>query len=85
MTELTAHTLSLVEQDSDRRVEVDITGFPYVLIWSAKGPVRFVCIEPWHSLPDARDASGRWEDKPAAARLAPGQRFATTLRMRFVR
>ena len=31
------------------------------------------------------DTDGRWEDKPAAARLNPGQRFATTLKMRFNR
>lgn len=85
MTDLTAHTLSLVEKDSGRSVDVEITGFPYVLIWSKAGPVKFVCIEPWHSLPDARDASGEWSEKPAAARLNPGQRFATTLKMRFAR
>lgn len=85
MTNLTAKTLSLVEKDTGRSVDVDITGFPYVLVWSKAGPVKFVCIEPWHSLPDARDASGQWEEKPAAARLNPGQRFATVLKMRFAR
>ncbi len=85
MTNLTAKTLSLVEKDTGRSVDVDIEGFPYVLVWSKAGPVKFVCIEPWHSLPDARDASGQWEEKPAAARLNPGQRFATVLKMRFAR
>lgn len=85
MTQLTARTLSLVEKATDRSVDVQIEGFPYVLVWSVPGPVKFVCIEPWHSLPDARDTDGRWEDKPAAARLNPGQRFATTLEMRFNR
>lgn len=77
--------LSVVEKDTGRAVHVDITGFPYVLIWSKKGPMRFVCIEPWLSLPDARDASGEWADKPAAAVLAPGETFKTALRMRFAR
>ena len=77
--------VSIVEKDTGRAVHVDIAGFPYVLIWSKKGPVRFVCIEPWLSLPDARDASGEWADKPAAAALAPGETFKTALRMRFAR
>lgn len=77
--------VSIVEKDTGRAVHVDIAGFPYVLIWSKKGPMRFVCIEPWLSLPDARDASGEWADKPAAAVLAPGETFKTALRMRFAR
>lgn len=86
MTDLTARTLSLVEKDTGRRVEVKIQGFPYVLIWSAlTEKIQFVCIEPWHSLPDRADASGRWEEKPCAAALAPGQSWQTSLDMTFVR
>lgn len=86
MTQLTAHTLSLVERDSGRAVRVNIEGFPYVLAWSAATEhLRFVCIEPWHSLPDRLDASGRWEDKPCAAALAPGERWSTCLKMEFCR
>ena len=86
MTELSAQSLSLVEKDTGRRVEVKIQGFPYVLIWSAPTKkIQFVCIEPWHSLPDRVDASGRWEDKPCAAALAPGESWQTNLDMTFVR
>ena len=85
MTKLTAKTLSVVEKATGRSVDVEIAGFPYVLIWSAPGPLHFVCIEPWHSLPDTRNASGQWSEKPAAAQLNPGQRFATALKMRFNR
>ena len=86
MTELSAQSLSLVEKDTGRRVEVKIQGFPYVLIWSAPTKkIQFVCIEPWHSLPDRVDASGRWEDKPCAAALAPGESWQTSLDMTFVR
>lgn len=86
MTGLSARTLSLVEKDTGRKVEVKIEGFPYVLIWSAlTEKIQFVCIEPWHSLPDRADASGRWEDKPCAAALAPGESWQTSLDMTFVR
>lgn len=82
---LKSDTLSLVEKDTGRAVTVDIAGFPYVLVWSARGPLRFVCIEPWHSLPDARDADGEWEEKPAAATLAPGEDWSCALAMHFNR
>ena len=68
MTNLTARSLSLVEAGTGRGVSVDITGFPYVLVWSVKGPVQFVCIEPWHGLPDAANATGEWLEKPATVR-----------------
>ena len=64
-----------------RGVSVDITGFPYVLVWSAKGPVRFVCIEPWHGLPDAAGSTGEWLEKPATVRLAPDESWDTQLRI----
>ncbi len=84
-TGLKSPGLSLVERDTGRAVRVGIAGFPYVLIWSKPGPMRFLCIEPWHSLPDARDAGGEWADKPAAATLAPGEEWRCTLPMDFSR
>lgn len=84
-SQLTAKTFSLVEKDSGRRVTVDIEGFPYVLIWSAHGPVKFVCIEPWHSLPDTEDAPEEWMEKPQLMRLAPGETWSASLAMTFER
>lgn len=83
MTNLTARSLSLVEAGTGRGVSVDITGFPYVLVWSVKGPVQFVCIEPWHGLPDAANATGEWLEKPATVRLAPDESWGTQLCMTF--
>ena len=82
---LRSSTLSLVEKDTGRRVTVGIKGFPYVLMWSAKGPIRFVCIEPWHGLPDPRAASGVWAEKPDTVHLAPGGSWQTALSMEFAR
>lgn len=82
---LRSRTLSLVEKDTGRRVSVEIEGFPYVLMWSAPGPIRYVCIEPWHGLPDARTATGVWLEKPHTVRLAPGESWQTDLAMTFAR
>ena len=83
MTGLRSHTLGIYEKDSGRGVVCAIADFPYTAIWSRPGMPRFVCIEPWHTLP-AGDIPD-WEDKPAAAVLAPGEDWSTTLSMSFVR
>lgn len=87
LSELTAKELSIVEKDSGRRVTVKIEGYPYTLLWSAPGnpTLHFLCIEPWHSLPDAETADGDWNHKPCAAELAPGQSWKTDLDMTFQR
>ena len=48
-------------------------------------PVRFVCIEPWHSLPGAQTDTQEWSQRAAAACLAPGQTWETTLSTTFER
>ena len=56
-----------------------------MLLWSAAGPLHFVCIEPWMSLPDARDADGEWSHKPCAAVLGEGEQYEVTLSKEFAR
>ena len=86
LTRLSAKTLSVAERGSGRRVELDIEGFPYVLLWSAPTEqLKFVCVAPWQSLPAPVDAPGRWEDKPCAAALEPGENWSTALKATFVR
>ena len=46
---------------------------------------RFVCIEPWHSIPSSQDGDHKWEHKAAAATIAPGESWSTTLSMTFQR
>ena len=87
LSQLSAKELSVVEKDSGRKVTVALEGFPYTLLWSAPGnpALHFVCIEPWHSLPDRADASGAWSEKPCAAVLGPGERWSTELKLTFAR
>lgn len=85
MVNLKSDTLGLYEKGTGRGVVCDIRRFPYTLIWSGKGMPRFVCIEPWQSLPSPEKGSVRWEEKPHAAILQPGEAWSTTLSMSFVR
>lgn len=85
MVSLNSTKLGIYEKDSGRGVVCDIQDFPYTLIWSKPGMPQFVCIEPWNSLPSPAQGSCRWEEKPAAAVIAPGETWSTTLRTSFVR
>lgn len=85
MAGLTAKTLGVYEKGTGRAVVCDISSFPYTLIWSKPGEPRFVCIEPWHSLPSPKDGDHLWINKPAAATIAPGECWKTTLPIRFQR
>lgn len=85
MGNLRSKTLGVYERGTGRGVVCTIENFPYTLIWSKPGMPKFVCIEPWESLPSPEKGSTDWLQKPAAAILAPGQSRDTTLRTEFVR
>lgn len=85
MVGLTAKTLGVYEKDSGRAVVCDISGFPYTLLWSKPGVPRFVCIEPWCSIPSPKDGDHKWEHKPAAATVQPGESWSVTLPITFQR
>lgn len=86
MLNLRSKTLAIVEKDTGRAVRCNIEGYPYVLIWSKpEKPYRFVCIEPWHSLPGEENGPLTWEDRPCAAALHPGETWSTTLCTTFER
>ncbi|MGN0984029.1 MAG: aldose 1-epimerase family protein [Gemmiger sp.] len=86
MVNLRSKSLAIVEKDTGRRISCGIEGYPYTLIWSAKAqPVRFVCIEPWHSLTGEENGPLAWEQRPCAASLQKGQSWSTTLSTTFDR
>ena len=85
MVSLQSSTLGLYEKDTGRGVVCSIRNFPYCLIWSKPGEPKFVCIEPWMSLPSPEEGGYAWADKPAAAVIASGESWSTTLSTAFVR
>ena len=85
MVNLKSQTLGIYEKGTGRGVVCNIADFPYCLIWSKPGMPKFLCIEPWQSLPSPEGGSIKWEEKPAAAILDPGESWSTTLSTSFVR
>jgi aldose 1-epimerase len=85
MVNLSSQTLGIYEKDTGRAVVCNIADFPYNLIWSMGGQLKFLCIEPWQSLPSPEFGSSKWDEKPAAAVLLPGESYTTTMSTSFVR
>lgn len=85
MVNLTSKTLGIYEKGTGRAVVCNIEKFPYTLLWSKPGMPRFICIEPWNSLPSSEAGSHKWAEKPHAATIDPGERWSTTLSTSFVR
>jgi aldose 1-epimerase len=85
MVGLNSSTVGIYEKGSGRAVLCEVKGHPYCLLWSQPGVPRFVCIEPWHSLPDRVDTDHDWNGKTAAAVLQPGMSWDVTMKLAFVR
>ncbi|MDL2325199.1 aldose 1-epimerase family protein [Ruminococcaceae bacterium OttesenSCG-928-A16] len=78
------HIFLREKQNPQRNIRLKTGAFPYVLLWGPpSGPLPFMCIEPWHGLPDGPDAHAEFADKPGITLLAPDEHFVTTLEMEF--
>jgi galactose mutarotase-like enzyme len=62
-------------------VRVVTDGVPYLGIWSKPGGAPFLCIEPWHGIPDMSDTSGNIAEKEGILSLAPRAVFTTGYRV----
>lgn len=56
--------------------KISTKGFPYCMIWqNTAGSPQFVCIEPWHGIPDAENTDHDWAHKIGMNELSPGEEF----------
>jgi galactose mutarotase-like enzyme len=64
-----------------RAIRIVTEGVPYLGVWSKPGGAPFVCIEPWHGIPDSTAATGTLADKEGIMGLEPGGIFTTGYRV----
>lgn len=68
--------IQLKNENTGRGIEMDLTGFPYVGLWSAnKVGAPYACIEPWYGLADYEDFEGELPEKDGIQALAAGEAF----------
>lgn len=70
--QLQSGSVSLVYRETGQGVEMDFSEFPIIAFWTKPG-APFLCLEPWHGCAALDSESGRFEDKPFAVTLAPGE------------
>jgi galactose mutarotase-like enzyme len=75
---------SIANSRGPRAVTVVTEGVPYLGVWSKPGGAPFLCIEPWHGLPDMSDTSGNLADKEGIISLEPRAAFTTGYRVQIV-
>jgi galactose mutarotase-like enzyme len=67
-------TFTFSDLSSGRTVAIDLTGVPYLTLWSDGGP--FLCVEPCWGLTDHHEQRA-FENKEGIQQIAPGQELIT--------
>lgn len=66
------------ERDTGKHLRIETQGWPFVLLWSAKGMPGFVCIEPWTGYLGPGHDLGK---RPGTVWVEPGASFVRTHRL----
>ena len=72
---------TIANSRNSRAITVVTEGVPSLGVWSKPGGAPFLCIEPWHGIPDMSDTSGSLVDKEGILGLEPGAAFSTGYRV----
>ena len=70
--QLQSGSVSLVHRETGRGVKMDFSQFPIAAFWTKPG-APFLCLEPWQGCAASERETGRFQDKPFAVTLAPGE------------
>lgn len=65
--------VSLCSKNHPLTITLKCEGWPYFGIWSKKGPLQFVCLEPWMGITDTTDAGDDLFSKDGILLLEPQQ------------
>ncbi len=69
LLDLPNRTFTFMDEPSGRSIALDLTGVPYLTLWSTGGP--FLCVEPCWGLTDHHEQRA-FENKQGIQKIAPG-------------
>lgn len=69
-----SENITLVSQDSDRKIKFNLGKAPYLGIWAKPG-APYVCIEPWYGVNDSTVKKDDFSQKDAIQKLGKGEKF----------
>jgi len=67
--------IALGSNKSAHRVEIEYDDAPNLVLWTKPG-APYICIEPWHGLPDFEDSDGQLTNKQGIISLEKGTAFS---------
>ncbi|KJZ84714.1 MULTISPECIES: aldose 1-epimerase family protein [Clostridium] len=79
--DLKSNKMTIKSKKSDKSLEVDFTGFPYMGIWAPKDGAPFVCIEPWFGHADYYDFNGDFTEKEGINSIDVCEKFSCTYKV----
>ena len=72
--ELKSRSVDLVHRSSGHGIHFSFPKMEVLAVWSKPGAsAPYVCLEPWHGMPDTVDCTGNFEEKPFVTLLQPGR------------
>lgn len=71
---LASSIVSIRSPKSERSLQLDFPGFPYLGIWAAKD-ADFVCLEPWCGIADSVHTNQQLAEKEGINKLIPCEEF----------
>jgi galactose mutarotase-like enzyme len=79
-----SHEFTLANSMNPRAIRIVTDGVPYLGVWSKPGGAPFLCIEPWHGLPDSTAATGNLAEKEGIIPLDASAVFTTGYRVELI-
>jgi galactose mutarotase-like enzyme len=73
---LKSKSISLKSKINKHSITMDISGYPFLGIWSKLGTDKFVCIEPWQGIADTKGKNAEFKNKEGIIQLDPFTEFA---------
>ena len=77
-TELQSRSVKLVHRTSGKGLQFDFPKMEVFAVWTKPhANADYLCLEPWHGMPECVGESGNMEDKPFVTLLPAGQCYKT--------
>lgn len=78
-TDFSSKWIGLRNKKDNSLVKISTDGFKYCMLWqNTSGEPNFVCIEPWHGLPEHDKSDHQWDTLPGMNTLEPGESFTSS-------
>ncbi len=77
-TNFSSEWVGLRNKIDNSLIKISTKGFPYCMIWqNTTENKEFVCIEPWHGIPDKINTTHEWSQKEGLISLESGKSFVS--------